>query len=152
MESENSYEFDSMMEDAMSRLNVIVDSALPTIAKKPQVDHSLSSDIPMDYIDEQEDISDCDCSPDSRKSPKCVELTQIYDSSDKTDTIDTIDPIAAIGENNLYEINYDNRYDYDFYVDDDDNDEDSNDDVYENIEHSYQAEKMDKQTGNFGRI
>ncbi len=168
MEYESSYnDFDMMMEDAMSRLNIIVDST-PTITakktsnvgeliyKKPQIDNSdynafSYDDSRMDYIDDQDDISDCDCecSPDSRKSHKCVELTQIYDSSVE---IDTIAPIAPIDENDVYKINYDDRYDeeYEFYGDD--NDEDSDDDVYENIEHSYQAEKMDKQLGNFGRI
>ena len=174
MESESSYnDFDMMMEDAMSRLNIIVDSTPTITAKKtsnvgeliyqnPQIynsDYNAFSydDSRMDYIDDQEDISDCDCDCDKEyinpnKPHKCVELTQIYDSSVEIDTIATIATIAPIDENDVYKINYDDHYDeeYEFYGDD--NGEDSDDDVYENMEHSYHAERMDKQTGKFGRI
>ena len=183
MESENSYaDFDMMMDDAMSRLNIIVDSTSTLSGKKtssvgeliyqkPQIDHTdyntFSHDTLMDYLDEQEDNSDCDCDCDCdydcdrecnnlHKSRKCVKLTQIYDSSAEIDTIETIKTnnnptFSSLDENNVYKINYDDRYDeqYEFYGDD--NCDDS-DEVYENIEHSYHAEKMDKQIGNFGRI
>ena len=174
MESENSYaDFDMMMDDAMSRLNIIVDSTSTLSGKKtssvgeliyqkPQIDYT-DHDTLMDYLDEQEDNSDCDCDYDCdrecnniHKSRKCVKLTQIYDSSAEIDTIETIKTndnptFSSLGENNVYKINYDDRYDerYEFYGDD--NCDDS-DEVYENIEHSYHAEKMDKQLGNFGRI
>ena len=188
MECEISYDdFDIMMEDAMSRLNIIVDST-PTITakktsnvgeliyQKQQTDHAdyntFSRDTLMDFIDEKEGSSYCDCEFDSNcdgncdcarecnnihKSHKCVKLTQIYDSSGEIDTIEsngTIGPngstTSSLDENNVYKINYDEHYDepyeYDYNVDD------YNDEVYENIEYAYHAEKMDKQTGNFGRV
>ena len=181
MESEISYDdFDMMMEDAMSRLNIIVDST-PTIIdkktsnvgeliyQKQQTEHAdyntFSRDTRMDYIDDKEGNSgcdgdcdsDCDCARECNnihKSHKCVTLTQIYDSSGEINTIGSNynTTCSSLDENDVYKINYDDRYDeeYEFYGDD--NGDNSDDEVYENIEHSYHAEKMDKLTGKFGRI
>ena len=126
-------DFDMMMDDALSRLNIMVNSPSSTNVINPtqlyNMDCNTVSHTSIDCIDDDnKQDNDSDCEYD--ETHKVANLTQIYRYDENNTT-------SICSSNDEYD-------EYDEY--------DSDDEVYENVEYSYHAEKMDKKTGNFGRI
>ena len=145
-------DFDIIMNEALARLDVMVKSNPNGPSQNPQGynadDNTVLPEVPIYRIKECDIERDIECDIEC-ESNTSVNLTQIYDDN-STDLYNAnIVPIVSMysspDENKVYENTYD-QYDYDENVCD------SDDEVYENVEYSYHAEKMDKKTGNFGRI